>query len=156
MYNAWLVCFWSIAHLRACCWYIECGKSFCPVEEEDAKKACDEADDIVPHQGEVQEDEVEVDISLLPEKEKIKILNQRAKDEVRAKAKADREAQKAKDKAVKYAERQLKKVGRSKNSHVGDASSPALVLPEASTGSMSQNLRKRDSSFVQLSASRLQ
>ena len=73
MYNAWLVRFWSIAHLRAC-WYIECRKNFCPIEEEDAKKAYDQADDIVPSQGEVQEDEVEVDISLLPKKEKNKIL----------------------------------------------------------------------------------
>ena len=113
-YNAWLVWFWSIAHLRACCWYIECGKNFCPVEEEDAKKACDQANGIGPSQGEVQEDEVEVDITLLPKKEKNKILNQRARDKERAKAKVDREAQKAKDKAVKDAERQLKKVGRSR------------------------------------------
>ena len=148
MYNAWLIRFWSIAHLKACCWYIECGKNFCPIEEEDAKKACDQADGIVPYQGEVQEDEVEVDISLLPEKEKNKILNQRAKDKERAKAKADKEAQKAKDKALKDAERQLKKVGRSKKSQAGDASFPVLVLQEASTGSMSQNPRKRDSSFV--------
>ena len=105
MYNAWLVRFWSIAHLRACCWYIECGKIFCPIEEEDAKMACDEANGIVPYQDEVQEDEVEVDISLFPEKEKNKILNQKAKDKERAKAKVDREAQKAKDKAVKDAER---------------------------------------------------
>ena len=66
----------------------------------------------------------------------------------RAKAKAEREAKKAKDKATKVAERQLKKVGQSKKSQAGDASSPALVVPEASTGSMSQNPRKRDSSFV--------
>ena len=156
MYNAWLVHFWSIAHLRACCWYIECGKNFCPIEEEDAKKACGQADGIAPYQGEVQEDEVEVDISLLPEKEKNKILNQRTRDKERAKAKADREAQKAKDKAVKDAKRQLKKGGRPRKSKAGDTSSPTLVLPEASTGSMSQNPRKRDSSFVQLSASRLQ
>ena len=104
----------------------------------------------------MQEDEIEVDISLLSEKEKNKILIQRARDMERAKAKVEREAKKAKDKAMKVAERQLKKVGRSKKSQVGDASSPALVVPEASTGSMSQNPRKRDSSFVQLSASRLQ
>jgi hypothetical protein len=34
----------------------------------------------------VQEDEVEVDINLLPEKEKNKILNQRTRDAERAKA----------------------------------------------------------------------
>jgi hypothetical protein len=81
MYTMFLIRCWSIAHLKACCWYIECGKSFCPVEEEDAKKACDQVDSqgvaLGPNEGEVQEDEVEVDINLLPEKEKNKILNQR-------------------------------------------------------------------------------
>ena len=107
MYNARLVHFWSISHLRVCCWYIECGKNFCPVEEEDAKKACDQVDVIAPYEGEVQEDEVDVDISLLPEKEKNKILNQSTRDKERAKAKANREGQKAKDKAVKDVEKQL-------------------------------------------------
>ena len=101
-------------------------------------------------------DEVEVDISLLLEKERNKILNQRIRDVERAKAKADREAEKAKDKAKKDAERELKKGGRSGKSKAGDASSPMLVLSEASTRSMSQNPRKRDSSFVQFSISRLQ
>jgi hypothetical protein len=44
MYTVYLVCLWSIAHLKTCCWYIDYGKAFCPVEEEDAKKACDQAD----------------------------------------------------------------------------------------------------------------
>jgi hypothetical protein len=34
MYIVYLVRLWSIAHLKACCWYIECGKAFCPVEED--------------------------------------------------------------------------------------------------------------------------
>jgi hypothetical protein len=29
---------WSTAHLKAGCWYIDCGKIFCPTKEEDAKK----------------------------------------------------------------------------------------------------------------------
>jgi hypothetical protein len=74
MYTVYLVRLWSIAHLRACCWNIDCGKAFCPIEEEDAKKACDEAGSqgaaLGANQGEVQEDEVEVDIKLLPKKEK--------------------------------------------------------------------------------------
>jgi hypothetical protein len=100
MYTVYLVRLWSIAHLRACCWYIDCGKAFCPVEEEDAKKACDEADSqgaaLGANQGEVQDDEVEVDINKLPKKEKIKVLNQRKRDVDRAKEKADREALRAK------------------------------------------------------------
>jgi hypothetical protein len=96
MYIVFLIRYWSIAHLKACCWYIDCGKAFCPIEEEDAKKACDQADSkdaaLGPNQGQVQEDEVEVDINLLPEKEKNKILNQRTRDAERAKAKTDKEA----------------------------------------------------------------
>ena len=156
IYTVFLVRYWSIAYLRACCWYIECGKTFCPVEEEDAKKACDQADSIAPVDGEVQEDEVEVDLSLLPEKERNKILNLRERDAERAKAKANREAQKVKDKEERDAKREAKKGGRSGKSKACDTSTPTLVLLEASTRSMSQNPRKLDSSFVQLSVSRLQ
>jgi hypothetical protein len=129
MYTMYLVCLWSIVHLKACCWYIECGKAFRPIEEEDAKKACDQADlqgaDLGPNQGEVQEDEVEVDINLLPEKKKNKVLNQRKNDADRAKAKTDREALRAKEKA----ERDAKKGGRSGKSKAVVASTPSLVLP---------------------------
>jgi hypothetical protein len=156
MYTVYLVRLWSIAHLRACCWYIDCGKAFCPVEEEDAKKACDEADSqgaaLGANQGEVQEEEVEVDIDKLPEKEKIKVLNQRKRDADRAKAKTDREALRAKEKA----ERDAKKGGRSGKSKAVVASTPSPVLPQVSTASQSQNPRKRDSSCAQLSLSRLQ
>jgi hypothetical protein len=146
MYTVYLVRLWSIAHLKACCWYIECGKAFCPVEEEDAKKACNQADSqgaaLGPNQGEVQEDEVEVDINLLPEKEKNKVLNQRKRDADRAKAKTDREALRAKEKV----ERDAKKGGRSGKSTAVVASTPSLVLPQVSTASQSQNPLKRDSS----------
>jgi hypothetical protein len=146
MYTVYLVRLWSIAHLKACCWYIECGKASCPIEEEDAKKACDQADSqgaaLGPNEDEVQEDEVEVDNDLLPEKEKNKVLNQRKRDADRAKAKTDREAQRAKDKAEKDA----KKGGQSGKSKAVVASTPSLVLPQVSTASQSQNPRKRDSS----------
>jgi hypothetical protein len=156
MYTLYLVRLWSIVHLRVCCWYIDCGKAFCPVEEEDAKKACDEANSpgiaLGANQGEVQEDEVEVDINLLPEKEKNKVLNQRKKDVDRAKAKTDREALRAKEKE----ERDAKKGGRSGKSKAVVASTPSPVLPQVSTASQSQNPRKWDSSCAQLSLSRFQ
>jgi hypothetical protein len=44
MYTVFLVCLWSIVHLKAYCWYIDCGKAFCLVEEEDAKKTCNQVD----------------------------------------------------------------------------------------------------------------
>jgi chemotaxis protein histidine kinase CheA len=95
---------------------------------------------------------VEVDIDKLPEKEKIKVLNQRKRDADRAKAKTDREALRAKEKA----ERDAKKGGRAGKSKAVVASTPSLVLPQVSTASQSQNPRKRDSSYAQLSLSRLQ
>ena len=76
-----------------------------------------------------------MDISLLPEKERNKILNQRTRDAERAKAKTNREAQKAKGKA----ERDAKKGGQSRKSKAVVASTPTLVLLEASTESISQN-----------------
>jgi hypothetical protein len=70
---------WSISHLKAGCWYIECLKTICPVEEEEVKVACDKADskqsEVRSQLVEVQEEENEVDLSLLSEKEKNKILN---------------------------------------------------------------------------------
>jgi hypothetical protein len=84
---------------------------------------------------------VEVDISLLPEKEKNKIIKQRK-----------REAQKAKDKE----EREAKKGERPGKSKVVAAPSLPLLLIEASIAAPSQNSRKRDASVAQLSMSRLQ
>jgi hypothetical protein len=100
---------WSVFHLKGCCWYIDCRKVFCPVEEEDAKEACIQVDSkgaaLGPNQGEEQEDEVEVDINLLPKKEKNKICNQRIRDAKKANKKTRKEAQKAKDKAKKKAKK---------------------------------------------------
>jgi hypothetical protein len=135
---------WSIPHLKADCWYIDCGKIHCPVEEEDVKKAYEKADSkgaaVASDHGEEQEEEVEVDINLLPEKEKNK-----------AKDKAEKEATKAKDKAAK----QSKKGGRASRSKTVAAPSPPILMTETSTASPSQNSHKRDSSFAQLSVSRL-
>jgi hypothetical protein len=129
MYTMFHIRYWSIAHLNACCWYIDCRKVLCPVEEENAKKACVQADSkgdaLAPNQGEVQEDEVEVDINLHPEKERNKILNHKTREPKRAKARADKEAQKVKDKI----ERDAKKGERSGKSKTVVASTPSLVLP---------------------------
>jgi hypothetical protein len=85
------------------CWYIECGKTICPVEEEEVKIACDKADSrgavLVSNQVEVPEDENKVDLSLLPEKEKNKIILQR-----------EREAQKAKDKVEAQKVKEAQKI----------------------------------------------
>jgi hypothetical protein len=147
---------WSIPHLKAGCWYIECGKTICPVEEEEVKITCDKADSrgavLVSDQVEVPEEENEVDLSLLPEKERNKILLQREREAHKAKDKAEKEAQKAKDKEA----REAKKGGRASKSKTVAAPSSPLLLIETSTTSPSQNPRKWDASLAHLSVSRLQ
>jgi hypothetical protein len=144
---------WSNAHLKASCWYTDCGKVYCPLEGEDVKKACIQADlkgaALGTNQGEEQEDEVEVDINQLPKKEKNKILNQRARDIKKAEDKAKKDAEKAKEKEKKESKKD-EKSGKSK------PSTPPLLLTETSYASPSQNPRKRDASTTQLSLSRLQ
>jgi hypothetical protein len=70
---------WSVPPLKVGCWYIERGKTIYPVEEEDVKIICDKANSRGAVLGfdhvEVLEEENEVDFSLLPEKERNKILN---------------------------------------------------------------------------------
>jgi hypothetical protein len=149
---------WSAPHLKEYCWYIESGKAICPVEEEDVKATCDKADPkgdkadpkgvkLVPDVVVVPEELTLADLALLPEKERNKILNQRARDAKKAErdtAKAVREG--TAEKGAKKGE----KLGKSK------VITPQLLLTETSTATPSQNPRKRDSSLAQLSASRLQ
>jgi hypothetical protein len=88
MYTMTQVHAWSVSHFKAGCWYIECGKTICPVKEEDVNAACDKADskgvEVKSQLVEVQEEENEVDLSLLPEKERNKIFLQRTRDAKKA------------------------------------------------------------------------
>jgi hypothetical protein len=95
-------------------------------------------------QVEVLEEENEVDLLLLPEKERNKIVLQRERDATKAKDKADK------------AGKEPKKGGKASKSKTVAAPNPQVLLTETSTASPSQNPRKRDSSFAQLSVSRLQ
>jgi hypothetical protein len=146
---------WSAPHLKECCWYIECGKAICPVEEEDVKATCDKADPkgvkLVPDVVVVPKELTLADLALLPEKERNKILNQRARDA----KKAERESTRATAKAVREgtSEKGAKKGEKPRKSKV---ITPQLLLIETSTATPSQNPRKRDSSLAQLSMSRLQ
>jgi hypothetical protein len=147
---------WYVPHLKADCWYIECGKTICPVEEEEVKISCDKADSrgavLMSDQVEVPEEENDVDLSLLPKKEKNKIILQREREAQKAKDKGEKEAQKAKDKEA----REAKKGGRTSKSKTVAAPSPPLSLIETSTASPSQNPCKWDTSLAQLLVSRLQ
>jgi hypothetical protein len=160
---------WSTPHLKEGCWYIEYGKAICPVEEEDVKATCDKADPkghkvdpkghkvdpkgvkLVPDVVVVPEELTLADLALLPEKERNKILNQRARDA----KKAERESTRATAKAMREgtAEKGAKKGEKPGKSKV---ITPELLLTETSTAMPSQNPRKRDSSIAQLSVSRLQ
>ena len=115
---------WSNAHLKAGCWYIDCGKVFCPLEEEDVKKACGQADSkgAAPgtNHGDEQEDEVEVDINLFPEKEKTKVAAKKKK----ADDKALKDAEKTKEKEKKEGKKG-EKSGKKK------PTTPTLLLTEA-------------------------
>jgi hypothetical protein len=147
MYIMTHTCNWSNAHFKAGCWYIDCGKIFCLVEEEDARKACVEADSkgapSGPNQGVEQDVEVEVDINQLPLKEKNKILAQRARNKNKVEDKAEKDAEKAKEKEKKDSKK-AEKSGKSK------PSTPILLFTETSYASPSQNPRKRDASTTQL------
>jgi hypothetical protein len=90
---------WSVPHLKEGCWYIECGKTIYPVEEEDVKAACDKAD---PRNVKLGSDNVIVleevsaaNLALLLEKERNKILNQRKGDAKKTTDKALRESTRA-------------------------------------------------------------
>ena len=145
MYTMGQIHIWLVPHLKASCQYIDCGKIYCPVQEEDVRKACETANSKGATIGidnvQEKEDEVEVDINLLLEKEKKKILKQR-----------ERNAQKAKDKA----EKKVKKDKRASKSKAVATSSFPPLLTKTSTTTSSQNPRKQDASVVQLSMSRLQ
>jgi vacuolar-type H+-ATPase subunit E/Vma4 len=81
---------------------------------------------------------VKVDINLLPEKEKNKILKQREKEAKNATDKAKKEAQKAKDKV----EREARKGERAGKSEAMAAPNFPPLLTKASIVIPSQNPRK--------------
>jgi hypothetical protein len=164
MYTMGQICICIVPHLKAGCWYIDYGKIYCPIQEEDVRKTCKMPDSkgapTVFDNAQEHEDEVEVDISLLPEKEKNKIIKLRERDAKKVEDKEEREAQKAKDKEERDAkkakdkeDREAKKASKLK---VVAAPSLQLLLTEASTTTPSQKSRKRDASVAQLSMSRLQ
>ena len=146
MYSMNQMLIWSAPHLKEGCWYLECGRKIYPIEEEDVKATCDKANPrgvkLVPDVVVVPEELSLADIALLPEKERNKILSQKARDA----KKVDR----ASTKVTTVAEKEAKKgerIGKSK-----------VITPKTKTSNVSplQNNYKRDSTLAQLSISRLQ
>jgi septal ring factor EnvC (AmiA/AmiB activator) len=152
---------WSILHLKAGCWYIECGKTICPVEKENVKTACNNAN---PRGAKLGSDHVEMleeankaDLLLLPKKKRNKIFNQRTRDAKKAVGRIEKEATRATTRALREAATVAEKEAmKAEKSGKSKAITPLAFLTETSTASPSQNPRKQDSSFAQLSMSRLQ
>jgi hypothetical protein len=44
IYTVALLHGWSVTHLKARCWYLDYGKTFCPEDEEDVNKTCIQAE----------------------------------------------------------------------------------------------------------------
>ena len=44
MYSQNQIRIWSAPHLKEGCWYLECRRTICPIEEEDVKATWDKAD----------------------------------------------------------------------------------------------------------------
>jgi hypothetical protein len=110
------------------CWYIDCGKIICLAEEEDVEMAYDQANSkgaaLDSNNSEVQEEEVEVDLNLLPKKERNKILKQRTRDVKKVTDSVEMEATRAIARAKK-----VERSGKSK------AFTPPHFLTEISTTS---------------------
>ena len=123
---------WSVPHLKEGCWYLECGtRATYPIEEEDVKATCNKADPRgvipVPDIVVVPKELSLADITLLPAKERNKILSQKARDA--------KKVERASAKATAVAEKEAKKgerIGKSK-----------VIILQTETSS-----RKRDSTFV--------
>ena len=103
------------------------------------------------------EEVTKVELVLLPENERNKILNQRTRDAKKATDKALKEATRVTTKASREAsaavEKEAKKVEKSGKSK---AITPPLLLTKTSIASPLQNPHKQDASFVQFLMSRMQ
>jgi hypothetical protein len=162
MYTVGLLHSWSVLHLKAGCWYLDCGKTFCPKEEEDVEKtlAQDEprhaksgSNNGNDHDG--QEDGEEEDLSVLSEKDKNKIEAKQKKDKERQDKKKEMEAlkskgskEKAKKGEVKAKEGEEKAASEAPTEPLGESSSPPVVVLQTETPP--PNPRKCDADFAGL------
>ena len=114
MYSTNQMRIWSALHLKEGCWYLECGKTICPIEEEDVKATCDKVDsrDVMPVLDVVVvlEELSLADVAFLPAKERNMILSQKARDA--------KKVERASAKATAIAEKEAKKGERTGKSKV--------------------------------------
>jgi hypothetical protein len=158
MYNVGQTRAWSLPHLKTGCWYLDCGKAFCPEEEEELKasiEAKDTASGSLPADEDADDDD---------EKDKKKEDAKKAKGKGKEKKKKDKKDEGSKEKtkrpvakAGKKAEGSSKKVQDQVETVSDDTMSEGNEtvghhpVQTVSTGSL-----KRDAAFAGLSLSRMQ
>jgi hypothetical protein len=146
---------WTLLHLKAGSWYLDCGKGFCPEEEEELKNKLDTADiasgSVVGALQEGTGNADELNLSQMNE-EKKKVIAQRIADAEKAKKKLDKEAAKATEKSKKDATKSSKKG----NKRSSKSTAEGAVSGDEDTTHASGNPLKRDSTFAGLSSSKLQ
>jgi hypothetical protein len=145
---------WILPHLKAGSWYLDCGKGFCPEEEEELKNKLDAADIASGSTvGALQEgtgNADELDLSQMNEKDKKKVIAHRMADVEKAKKRLDKEAARVPEKSKKDATKSSKKGEKKSGKSTEGAASREEATPPAA-----ENPRKRDSTFAGLSSSKL-
>jgi hypothetical protein len=162
MYNVGQIHAWSLLHLKTGNWYIDCGKGFCPEEEEELKASID-AKDIASGSLPTDEqadkgDDDEADLAKMSEKDRKKEVARRLHEKEKEKKKKHKEAEHAKEKERKDAVRVGKKPeGSSKKSKDADAApSVGEQVLEIIPTSFSNGSLKKSATFAGLSMSRLE
>lgn len=170
MYTPSQVRTWSILHLNAGCWYLDCASSFCPTDEESIKMSLEKQEVSGMPTGssanpgnDSDEDDADVFPSGLPEKERLKILARRARQAEKLEKKKTKESSRAVERAQKAADVAFAKAKEAEAKAAALASGSPVMLREGSASvditvsDSPSNLRfKRDASFAGLSMSRLQ
>jgi hypothetical protein len=103
MYNVGQIRAWSLRHLKTSSWYIDCGKGFCPEEEEDLKASIDAKDttsgSLPTNEQADKGDDDDADLAKMSEKDRKKEDARRAHEKEKEKKKKEREDERAKEKA---------------------------------------------------------
>jgi hypothetical protein len=141
---------WTLPHLKAGSWYIDCGKGFCPEKEEELKNKLDAADiasgsAVGALQGGTS-DADDLDLSQMNEKEKKKAIAQRLANAEKAKKRLDKEAVRPTEKSKE--DSKLLKKGEKRT---GKSTIEGAAFGDEDTIPAIENPRKRDSTFAGLS-----
>jgi hypothetical protein len=157
----------SALHLKSGCWYLDCGKTFYPEDEEDVKKLCAQAESKGVESGSIngndhdrqENKEQKEDLSVLPEKERNKIEAKNKRDKEHQDKKKEKEALKAKGSKEKPKKGEMKAKEAEEKAALevpveplGELSSPPVVLLQTETPP--PNPPKRDADFAGLLVSR--